>query len=177
MNHNWIGLDQHVKKIKPMGPTSPHVWSFEPVFGCNLACGHCCAKLIKKDKHEYMTEAVWTAAWDILGKVSPTVRVDICGFVGEPTLHPQLTEWLKIARKLAPLAQIQLTTNGTMLLNGKVDYKAMFKAGLNIAYTDQYGSHRKFEELAAASGYPFYQYYDSPQGAPTPWKYYGPTLK
>jgi hypothetical protein len=75
------------------------------------------------------------------------------------------------------MAQIHLTTNGTMLLSNKVRYHDLFEAGLNIAYTDQYGTHRRFEALAEASGLPYYQYYDPPEGAPTPWKYYGPELK
>lgn len=113
----------------------------------------------------------------IIGKLTPTVRVDLCGIVGEPTLHPQLTEWLPLARRLAPVAQIQITTNGTKLLSRQVDYKKLLDAGANVIYTDQYGPHERFEKLAAASGYPFYQYYAAPADAPTPWRYYGPEFK
>lgn len=50
------------RKIKPLGATSPHVWVIEPVFGCNLSCGHCCAGLIQEADKQMMTEAVWVAA-------------------------------------------------------------------------------------------------------------------
>jgi len=177
-----------IKKIKPLGNTSPWGWLIEPAFGCNLKCGHCCAELIPEDKKgdatlapkvsaDLMDYDTWCSAYKIINKVSPTVRVDLCGFVGEPTLHPHLTDWLSVARELAPLVQIQITTNGTMLRNGKVNYKSLLDAGANIIYTDQYGPNSEFEKLAKESGYPYYQYYDKPEGAPTPWKYYGPHLK
>jgi len=165
------------KKIKPLGSTSPNVWSIEPAFGCNLKCAHCCADLIPKADNHIMEEDVWSATFSILHAVSPTVRVDLCGFVGEPTLNMQLTRLLPIARELAPLAQIQITTNGTKLRTGEVSMKALLDGGANILYVDQYGPHEQFERLAAESGYPFYQYYDAPPDAMTPWKYWGPDLK
>ena len=166
-----------IKKVKPLGNTSPWVWVIEPSFGCNLKCGHCCAELIAKEDEQLMTYDTWCSIFRVINSVSPTVRVDICGIVGEPTLHPQLTEWLPIARALAPLAQIQITTNGTMLRSGSVNYKELLDAGANIIYTDQYGPHKEYERLADASGYPHYQYYEAPEGAWSPWKYYGPHIK
>ena len=165
------------KRIKPLGSTSPNVWTIEPAFGCNLQCAHCCADLIPKAKNFFMTEETWRATFQILNEVSPTVRVDLCGVVGEPTLNPQLTRLLPIARELAPYAQIQITSNGTKFLTGMVTMKGLLDAGANILYIDQYGEHRRFEHLAELSGYPFYQYYSAPSGAPTPWKYWGPEMK
>jgi len=166
-----------IKKVKPMGNTSPWVWVIEPSYGCNLKCGHCCAALIKEEDKHLMSYDTWCSIFKIIHAVSPMVRVDICGTVGEPTLHPHLTEWLPIARKLAPFAQLQITTNGTMLRAGKVNYTDLLNAGANIIYTDQYGPHDEFEKLAKESGYPFYQYYDPPDGAWSPWKFYGPHIK
>lgn len=165
------------KKVKPLGSTSPWVWIVEPSFGCNLKCAHCCAGLIKDEDKNMMSLEVWTNIFRIINAVSPTVRVDIAGVVGEPTLNPHLTEWLPIARKLAPLCQIQITTNGTMLREGKVKHKDLLEAGANIIYVDQYAKHEIHEALAEESGYPFYQYYSAPENAWTPWKYYGPHIK
>lgn len=165
------------KKIKPLGNTSPWVWVIEPSHGCNLKCGHCCSELIPEEDKQLMTYETWCNTFKVMNAVSPTVRVDIGGIVGEPTFNPQLTEWLPIARNLAPLAQFQITTNGTMLRKGEVNYKVLLDAGANIIYTDQYGPHEEFEKLASESGYPYYQYYDPPAGAWSPWKYYGPEIK
>src|SRR3990167_6255146 len=165
------------KKIKPLGSTSPIVWSIEPAFGCNLRCAHCCADLIPKSDNHIMCEEVWRNAFTILNAVSPTVRVDLCGFVGEPTLNTQLMKLLPIARTLAPLSQIQITTNGTKLRSGEITMKGLLDAGANVLYVDQYGPHDEFEKMAADSGYPFYQYYNAPKNAPSPWKYWGPDMK
>lgn len=165
------------KRIKPLGATSPLVWSMEPAFGCNLKCAHCCADLIPKSDNSLMCEETWRSAFATLNAVSPTVRVDLCGFVGEPTLNPELTRLLPIARELAPLAQIQVTTNGTKLLTKAVTMRGLLDGGANILYVDQYGDKKRFERLAEESGYPFYQYYDPPPNAPTPWKYWGPEQK
>lgn len=165
------------KRIKPLGPTSPNVWVIEPSFGCNLKCGHCCAGLIKDSDKGMMTKAVWDAAWSLIGKLTPTVRVDIAGIVGEPTLNESLTSWLPDARRLAPLAQIQITTNGTMLRKGSVTFNGLLESGANVVYVDQYGTHAEFEKLAEQSGFQWYQYYDKPDGAPSPWAYYSPLLK
>src|SRR5262249_51640926 len=62
-------------------------------------------------------------------------------------------------------------------LAGEVTYRGLLDAGANVVYTDQYGPHRRFERLAHESGYPFYTYYDKPEGVPTPWLYHGPDLK
>ncbi len=166
-----------IKRVKPLGNTSPWVWVIEPSFGCNLKCGHCCAELIPEENKQLMTYETWCKTFRIINSVSPTVRIDIGGVVGEPTLHPHLTDWLPIARRLAPFVQIQITTNGTMLRSGKVNYKNLLDAGANIIYTDQYGPHEEFERLADESGYPSYQYYDPPENAWTPWKFYGPHIK
>ncbi len=70
------------KSIKPLGATSPLVWSIEPAFGCNLKCAHCCADLIPKAANSLMCEEIWRSAFSVLNSVSPSVRVDLCGFVG-----------------------------------------------------------------------------------------------
>ncbi len=165
------------KRVKPLGSTSPLVWSIEPAFGCNLKCAHCCADMIPKSDNAFMCEETWRASFSILNAVSPTVRVDLCGFVGEPTLNPELTRLLPIARELAPLSQIQITTNGTRLMAKAVTMKGLLDAGANILYVDQYGPKERFQKMAAESGYPWYQYYSAPVGAPTPWKYWGPDQK
>lgn len=123
-----------------------------------------------------MREDVWRNTWAILNSVSPTVRVDFA-LCGEPTLHPELIGFIKIARETAPRAQIQITTNGTQLLRGAVRYRDMIDAGANVVYTDMYGSKERYLQLAQESGVPWYEYYNKPPSAPSPWTYYGPGIK
>ena len=170
-------LPKTPKKHRPLGATSPIVWVVEPSFGCNLACAHCVAEQILPQDNALVTEETWRSTFEIINTVSPYVRIDVAGTVGEPTLNPDLPRLMKIARELAPNVQIQITTNGTRLLAREFKMKELLDAGANILYVDQYGKHERFEQLASESGYPWFQYYDKPEGAPTPWRYWGPDMK
>lgn len=171
----WSKIKQN-KKIKPLGNTSPLAWAIEPTHGCNLRCWHCSCRLDKPGDYHFMSEETWRAAFQVMNEVTPTCRVDLC-LGGEPSLHPRLYEFLRIARELCPGAQIQMTTNGTMLMKGVLTYRALFEAGINIVYTDMYGPREKFRQLAIQSDMPWYEYYDAPEGAPSPWTYHGPHLQ
>ncbi len=164
------------KKIKPLGNTSPWVWVIEPTHGCNLKCGHCSCRLLPNNKFSFMKEEVWINIWKIISKLTPTCKIDLA-LSGEPTLHPNLLEFLRIARQISPLSQLQVTTNGTMLLKEKVNYASLLNSGANIIYTDMYGDREKFKLLAKASKFPFYEYYNKPDNAPSPWTYTGGDLK
>lgn len=114
----------------------------------------------------------------LVAAVRPASRVELA-MGGEPTLHPDLYELLRVGRKISPLSQFQITTNGTMLTNGTVTYQGLMEAGCNIVYTDMYAPRAKFRKLADESGYPFWFYYPEgdepvqPDGA-NPWEYHGP---
>ena len=173
----WEKPPKPPKVINPLGPTSPWVWSIEPTHGCNLRCGHCNCRLDPMPKtYHYMDRETWVAAWKIIAALGPTRRIDLA-LGGEPTLNPNLPEFLTIARRISPLSQIQITTNGTMLRKGVYSYQQLLEAGANIIYTDMYGPREQFRTLAHESGFPFYEYYDPPVGAPSPWTYHGPRLK
>ena len=96
---------------------------------------------------------------------------------GEPTLHPMLYPYMKVARKISPQSQIQITTNGVRLIKGEVTYREIFDSGVNIVYVDMYAPRERHEELAQASGVQWYYYYDKPKDAPGAWTYSGPDLK
>lgn len=165
------------KQVNRMGPTSPWVWSLEPTHGCNLRCGHCnCALDPLPKTYHFMEGSTWEAAWKIITVLGATRRVDLA-VGGEPTLNEDLPKFLATARRLSPLTQIQITTNGTMLDKGKVTHRQLLEAGANIVYVDMYTPKERHIRLAQESGYPFYEYYNAPKGAPTPWKYHGPDLK
>jgi sulfatase maturation enzyme AslB (radical SAM superfamily) len=163
-------------KVKPYGATTPWVWVLEPTHGCNLSCGHCSCRLDKKGVYHYMSKRTWKNTWEIISKVSPTCRIDMA-LGGEPTLNPHLPKLIQMAREISPLSQIQVTTNGTMLRSGKVTYRQLLDAGANVVYTDMYGPREWFHKAAEKSGIPWYEYYDKPEGAPSPWLYQGPDLK
>lgn len=81
---------------------------------CNLNCAHCshfCSLVPANAKHKSIEEI--TADLALVSRISKTfINLAIMG--GEPTLHPQLSKILYIARKFLPNNRISLTTNATM---------------------------------------------------------------
>ena len=162
---------------KPLGSFSPWAWAIEPVRGCNLNCWHCAAHLARPD-YKFMTKETWINLWTVIAEVSPYCRVEMDN-IGEPTLHPDLLEFIRIARKISPHSQIQITTNGIQLIKGKLTYKELFDAGLNVAYVDMYSKKEDHIRLAEESGYPYLDYYsDESHNSISAWVYHNdPDIK
>lgn len=186
------------KQRNPLGKFGPWSWALEPVRGCNLRCGHCAVREFT-DPWKFMDEATWRALFETIAVVSPSTRVEMAQ-AGEPTLHPRLLEFLSIARELSPYSQLQVTTNGTKLIDGELTYRDLFEAGANIVYTDMYAPPERHVKLAQESGYQWYAYHEkeweksaqtslfsrsktaglptsSGDGRPNCWTYHGPDLK
>lgn len=72
---------------------------------------------------------------------------------GEPLLHPQVGEFLKIARKLFPFSQIQLVTNG-ILLKEKSEKLSKIANDLNILIcVSNYGLNFNLKNVLAPFKY------------------------
>jgi organic radical activating enzyme len=150
------------RRKKPLGKFSPWVWSVEFVRGCNLKCWHCTARIFPEDgQPRFMSLETWEAMCRVMETITPSGRLELAQG-GEPTLHPHLIKCLRIARRLTPSTQVQVTTNGVTILAGKVTYKQLFDAGANSVYVDMYGPVEKHLELARASGVAWYKY-DKPK--------------
>jgi hypothetical protein len=177
----------------PLGYRGPWAWAFEPVRGCNLACGHCAARLIRDEPYQFIEEETFRAIVETMAVVTPKARVDFAQ-CGEPTLHPQLLDFLSIARDVSPWTQYQVTTNGIRIRKGEVRINDLFEAGANIVYVDMYGGPERYYELAleAAAKDPeidwfFYhpEYHkdeydilgNRPETSKSPWTYVGPDRK
>lgn len=80
---------------------------------CNLKCKHCnqfCPLVPEDTKHKSIQQI--TSDLVLLSKFKSNINtISITG--GEPTLHPQLSDILSIARKYFPDNKINLLTNGT----------------------------------------------------------------
>lgn len=168
------------KPRNPLGIYGPWSWAIEPTRGCNLACGHCAVRLFDDsetgENSTYMSEEAWRAMFSTIAAITPKTRVEMAN-AGEPTLHPELPAFIKIARELSPWSQIQVTTNGTKLIDGSLSYRELFDNGANIVYTDMYAPLEDHKKLARESGIQWYRYHDKPKGAPGAWTYSSPDLK
>lgn len=81
---------------------------------CNLTCSHC----VSLSGFNFTTGTdLWKDVADDYTKWANYLDLEnivLCG--GEPYLHPNLEEWFDNIRKLWPDAFIEITTNGTRLL-------------------------------------------------------------
>ena len=154
-----------VKTRRPLGKLNPWAWWTEIVRGCNISCDFCPSRLFEKDKIDFMEEKTWISLLKVINEVTPYSRLELCN-AGEPTLHPQLLEFLSIAREICPNLQILMFTNGTQITSGKVTYKELFDAGLNMIFLDMYSPFEKHKKLAEESGYYWYHQDDKPKDAP-----------
>lgn len=106
-------------------PTTPTSVTIEIVRGCNLACKMCLGSHSDRPRH---------ADHCFIAKVIEQVRtldlkwLRFCGD-GEPTLHPELADFVRLARD-AGVPIVGFVTNGTLLGSPLVD--RLHDAGLNF---------------------------------------------
>ncbi|MBW2647745.1 MAG: radical SAM/SPASM domain-containing protein [Deltaproteobacteria bacterium] len=156
---------------RPLGKFHPWAWWLEIVQGCNLTCWHCPTRLMPRDYRHYMSKEDWVSLLHITKEVTPYNRYTL-GNAGEPTLHPELLEFMSLAKEITPHTQIQLTTNGTKIIDGTYTYRDLFEAGVHTVYIDMYAPLERHIELAKASGYPYYELDKRPKDVPQVWTYH-----
>ena len=144
-----------VNPRRPLGKVNPWGWWVELVRGCNLKCAFCATRLFQNGTLFPMSEKTMTEMAALINELTPYGRISF-GNAGEPTIHPEFLDTMRILRKLAPRTQIMTYTNGTMLINGKLTYRDMFDAGVNCVFTDMYHPYEAHEKLARESGAPFF---------------------
>jgi radical SAM protein with 4Fe4S-binding SPASM domain len=117
-------------------------WCIKPelVEGCNRSCSFCGINAIREKPgiYKYMTICTIEIIAKECSTFCPTARYEFAG-KGEPLMHPQYLEMLKIFRSYLQSAQIMLTTNGD-ILRGKMQEKTelLFENGVNFILMDTY---------------------------------------
>jgi len=155
---------------KPLGKLNPWAWWVEITRGCNLRCAFCATRLFERGDYHHMDEATWRALLGVMSELTPRTRLEF-GNAGEPTLHPDLLRYLRIARETCPHVQIMTHTNGTTLTSGALTYKQLFDAGMNAMFVDMYAPYAVHKKLAEESGYQWYHESEKPEGVPNVFEY------
>jgi MoaA/NifB/PqqE/SkfB family radical SAM enzyme len=96
--------------------TFPAVVVADTTNDCNLRCRMCWRKDIPESELRYMGEEMFFKIVDEIAQHPGTAFVP-CG-LGEPLMHPQLVEWIPIAKKKG-VSHIVILTNG-LLVDQKV---------------------------------------------------------
>lgn len=95
---------------------------------CNLDC-LTCMRNVWEEPYGLMSQADYQRILDGLSDFSPTPEVFFGGY-GEPLYHPQVVEWVHLAR--ARGARVELITNGTLL--DERTARGLVQAGLNCLW-------------------------------------------
>lgn len=133
----------------------PHVFNPELVRGCNLRCSFCVARLFPAGQRAVMNGDTWVRFVSLIEAINPTGHITFAT-IGEPTLHPSFLTFVQYARERLPKIQMELYTNGTTLLQGRIRYKELFEAGINSVFVDMYHDAQEHEAIARASGFAYH---------------------
>lgn len=112
--------------------------------GCNRFCDFCGLRSIRSGPgaYKYMSLAVAEAAAAGAARLCPTARFEFAVH-GEPLQHPRHAVLLGAFRSALPHAQMQVTTNGKVLLGRmKKGLEVLFDAGVDFVVLDTYEPER-----------------------------------
>jgi len=118
-----------LRRTHPEGrvPGKPNRIVIEPTNACNLACGYCGNKDMVRP-HTYLPLPVMRRMLDEMVELGiPRCTLHT---IGEPTLHPDLPEMIRLAKERNRV--VTLSTNGT-LLNEKLA-RALVEAGPDMLH-------------------------------------------
>lgn len=112
----WLARPSHV---------TPSLLELEVTSRCNYACASCPHTLLNRAETD-MTDAMFRS---IIDQTAQHVQMLIISGYGEPTLHPDLAEFIAYAKQ-SGVPRVCIETNGSQL---NTEYlRALAKAGLDI---------------------------------------------
>jgi len=107
-----------IKKLKENKITI----SWSPTKRCNYDCSYCTPDI--HDNHSPFPdlEDMIQRATDIFNRYPDSAKFEINISGGEPTLWPDLLQWIKHIKSLKPMMRVRLLTNGTAPIEKLIDY-------------------------------------------------------
>lgn len=134
---------------------APYLIQMFPIYACNFKCGYCLFS-IDKDQHSKISESIEmsmdlyeTIMNNITEFQTPIKMLRFAG-IGEPLLHPNIDEMVRIAKETNMFGSIDIVTNGSMLSN-KMSLK-LIEAGLDwLRVSIQGVTTEKYKEICQAS--------------------------
>ena len=121
-------------------PYWPYTIQFELVQGCNRRCQFCGSMGIDSRIRKADIETA-RHLFEMVRDAGLTSRILLAGH-GEPTLHPEVVEFVRAAREIMPEQTISMFTNGTVIEKRPSLVDELFDAGLNDLNFDEYDDHR-----------------------------------
>jgi len=138
---------------------NPWSFQFELVEGCNYKCMFCPVYEIESLQTNWncMTMDLIDTITKQINTWRPGARIEINNH-GEPTLHPEFFEVLKLMRKNMPTASLQLQTNMSIAMkSGPIEFiHKAFECGLNLFVANCYSKNHyiKMNEIHKSGDLP-----------------------
>jgi MoaA/NifB/PqqE/SkfB family radical SAM enzyme len=128
--------------MKYLDQEPPNAVQIELVEGCNLRCAVCGLNGIRGKANDYkaMTPSTLRGAILQMVKLNWNPRIEFA-MHGEPSMHPQFNEMIRVAREAGPRYQIMMTSNGGGFLSKPgpaAKVLGFFEAGGNVLAFDDY---------------------------------------
>lgn len=128
---------------------------------CNLKCKGCTSFSCIADEYIVPTGKV-CADIEQLGKLFGNQKIDKFGVMGgEPLLHPDLNQIMECIRNNFPEAEVQIITNGILLLQQTKEFWSMCKENRVTIVCTKYPINLEFNKIEqkAAKEHVDFQYY------------------
>lgn len=132
----------HMGKIR-----QPFTFQVQIVGHCNLNCWSCCA-FSPVAKEEFMEVSVFEKDMRRMSQLVPKEKLERIVLIGgEPLLHPNLIELIKIVRMYFPTTSLNIHTNAVLLRNMSDTFFELCKnENVSFIYT-QYPININYEEI------------------------------
>lgn len=117
---------------------APFMIEIEPTEGCNLGCGFCGLRGIRKEGKKpwrFMSVELAEKISEKIANCDWKSRICFCGH-GEPTTNPQLLDIISVFRNALPENKMQLINNGYGFKNGVFDVRDFLTHLQKIRFND-----------------------------------------
>lgn len=142
-NNELQKLESEVTKLTPKTIIN---FGVPLVEHCNLKCCGC-DHFAPIAEHSFANIGVFQNDFARLSELfnGEAVKIGLLG--GEPLLHPQVKDFLYIARKYFPKTRIRIVSNGVLLLKQKDDFWESCRQNNIIIEITKYPINLKFDEM------------------------------
>lgn len=146
-------------------PYRPFCVQIELVQGCNRNCSFCGTSGLEKKLH-FVDKSVIEHTCRLIKEADLNCRILLAGH-GEPSLHPEVVEIVRLIRSILPVKnRIHLFTNGIVMLKNPQIIFDLFDAGLNGLLFDEYSDHLVENTLKVVEGIDKYKIVKLKNGVP-----------
>ena len=126
------GIREPLREVLPLD--TPYLIQMFPVYACNFRCGYCLHALDRR-QHGYISEVpfmdmgLYRKCIDDMRGFGQKLKMLRFAAIGEPLLHPDISEMVRYAKQADIAQSVDIVTNGSLLTHELSDQ--LIDAGLD----------------------------------------------